>query len=249
MKRKILVLGATSTVAMPVIEMFCKNGDDLLLAARNEVKLFSQINYLRSIKKLADQKILSENFYPMDLLSHEQWIESAVKQLGGLDLVFVAYGQMLGQKTAESSWDLFYEEQTLNYLSVASYLHYIAKYFEKLGSGTFAIITSVAGDRMRRSNYVYGLSKACLSLYLECLRTRLANKAISVIDLKLGFVASPMTKEIQDHPLMSSPEQVAPKIFNAINNKCDVVYIPGYWRYIMFLIKCLPRLIFYRLKI
>jgi len=247
--KKILILGATSAVIEPVIEKLYQEGAELMLAARDIVKLNQFIQRIQATLPTAKSKIYPIIMNVIDFNTHKLLFEEAILQLGSVDCILVAYGQMTDPLTSETQWNEFLQEQNVNYLSVTSYLHPFINYFEAQKKGSIAVITSVAGDRMRRSNYVYGLSKGCLSLYLEALRTRLKPIGIRIVDIKLGFVRSPMTKKMQKHPLLSSPKNVAASITNALNCGCSVVYVPGYWRYIMLIIKLIPSFIFYRLKI
>ena len=236
--KKILILGATSAVVQPVIERLLNSGAQLALAARNTANL-----------KMKSQHIHSFHLDVEDTGSHQVFFENVIAKMGSIDEILVAYGLMQEQQISESDWKQFFHEQMVNYLSVTSILMPFVNYFEKRMQGSIAVITSVAGDRMRRSNYVYGLSKGCLSLYLQAIRTRLEPIGVKVVDIKLGLVRSPMTQKMLTHPLLSEPENVADRIVKSMNCGCPVVYIPGYWRYIMMILKIIPSFIFYRLKI
>jgi short-subunit dehydrogenase len=136
----------------------------------------------------------------------------------------------------------------VNVISTLSLLVELGNYLETQGGGTLATITSVAGDRGRRNNYVYGASKAMISTFLEGLRGRLHNSGVAVIDIRPGLVDSPMTRDVKKGPLFSSPERVARCIVTGIKKGRPTIYAPGYWRLVMFVVKAIPQKLFKRLR-
>lgn len=137
----------------------------------------------------------------------------------------------------------------VNFVSAASLLSHLANLMEKRRGGTIAVISSVAGDRGRQSNYVYGAAKAGLSAFASGLRNRLQKSGVSVVTIKPGFVDTPMTAHVKKGPLFATPEAVARGIVKAIDRRKDVVYVPGFWRPIMWLIRSIPERIFKRLSL
>ena len=125
----------------------------------------------------------------------------------------------------------------------------LANYFEKRGEGTLAAISSVAGDRGRQSNYVYGTAKAAVNTYLQGLRNRLYSKGVHVLTIKPGFVDTPMTAHLRQGPLFASADRVARDIVKAIEKKKCIIYTPWFWRWIMLLIRLIPEPVFRRLKL
>ena len=249
--KKILILGATSTVAQKVLEIFSLDKNYLFLVGRSLVRLEALSLHLKSAPTWHKESMLEfrslENF--LDLDKHEQIIHHAISKMGGLDLVFVAYGHLGNQQSSENDWNEFFREMQINFLSIASFLHIVSNYFEAKKSGHICVITSVAGDRARKSNYTYGVSKGSLSLYLQGLRNRLYKSNVNVTDIKLGFVESPMTENLTQRSLISSPHFAAHQIVKAINTKKDIVYVPFFWRYIMLIIKGIPETIFKKLNL
>ncbi len=142
-----------------------------------------------------------------------------------------------------------YTEFKTNCLSAISLLTLIANHFEQQASGTIIAISSVAGDRGRQSNYVYGSAKAAISIFLQGLRNRLHKKNVRVITIKPGFVDTPMTKDFEKGILWADPSVIAQGIIKAIEKKMDVVYLPWFWRYIMAVIKLIPERLFKRLSL
>ena len=114
--------------------------------------------------------------------------------------------------------------------------------------GQLAVITSVAGDRGRRSNYAYGASKAAVSTFVEGLRGRLHSRGVSVIDIRPGLVDTPMTAHLPKGPLFSSPEKVANRIVHGIDKNRSLIYAPGYWRWVMLAVRLIPTRLFRHLK-
>jgi decaprenylphospho-beta-D-erythro-pentofuranosid-2-ulose 2-reductase len=140
-------------------------------------------------------------------------------------------------------------EISTNGLSVVALLTLVANQLEQQGHGAIAVISSVAGDRGRQSNYVYGSAKAMVSAFLSGLRQRLAKKGVHVITVKPGFVDTPMTAHLPKGPLWAKPEQVAKDIRRAIDKGQRIVYTPGFWRFIMLIIKHIPEFVFVKLKL
>jgi short-subunit dehydrogenase len=134
-------------------------------------------------------------------------------------------------------------------MTPVSWLTRIADRFEKQGHGTIVAIGSVAGDRGRQSNYVYGTSKGGLGIFLEGLRNRLHDRGVQVLTVKPGFVDTPMTGHVKKSPLFASAGRVARGIHSAILNRRNVVYLPGFWRVVMTGIRAVPESIFKRLKL
>lgn len=179
-----------------------------------------------------------------DTHAHAQILNVATTQLGGIDLVLLAHGVLGDQPAAER--DYFAAEPILvtNLLSPASLLTWLANYCESQGRGTLAVISSVAGDRGRKSNYVYGASKAGLDAFLSGLRNRCDRAGVQVLTIKPGFVATPMTAHVPKNRLFASPDRVAGDILSAVRKRKDVVYVPWFWRPIMAIIKAVPERIF-----
>jgi short-subunit dehydrogenase len=188
----------------------------------------------------------------MDLVDaslHDGLIKRAKSALGNIDLVLVAHGTLGDQIVCEKSWPKSLMILEENFLSQASLLTILANEFDFARHGHIAVITSVAGDRGRAKNYVYGSAKGALSIFLGGLRNRLAAKNIPVTDFKLGFVDTPMTTHYKKGPIWATPESVAQGIVSAIEKKKDVVYLPWFWCWIMMVIRNIPERVFKRLKI
>jgi short-subunit dehydrogenase len=188
-------------------------------------------------------------FNARDLASHDQLLEGAFHSLGEIDAALIAHGDLPEQKECERSWTDTERAFTTNLLSPLACLTWLANYFETRGKGNITVISSVAGDRGRQSNYVYGAAKGGLSTFLQGLRNRLAPKGVSVTTVKPGFIDTPMTAHIKKGPLFASPEAVGKRVHQAMLKGEAVVYTPFFWRFIMLIILHIPEFIFKRMKL
>jgi short-subunit dehydrogenase len=175
--------------------------------------------------------------------------DTAVSTLGTLDMFLIAHGTLGDQKLCEQSVTETLKEFSNNCTSVISLLTISANYFEQQKYGCIAVVSSVAGDRGRPSNYVYGTTKAAVSTFLQGLRSRLYKSGISVVTVKPGLVDSPMTASLKKSPLFASPRRVGQSVYQAMKKGKDVVYLPGYWRLIMFVVRSIPESLFKRLSL
>lgn len=244
--QKILVIGATSAIAEATCRRFAQRGADLFLLARNQERL--QL-IEQDLKIRGARSVQHAIFDADDFTSHEAALNQAIDHLGGLDTVLVAYGTLGDQKACEQSVELTLRELNTNALSVISLLTQLANHFERQGSGSIAVIGSVAGDRGRQSNYVYGTAKGALAIFLQGMRNRLAKVGVQVLTIKPGFVDTPMTASFPKGPLWASPEKVSADIEHAIGKGRDVLYTPGFWALIMSIIRVIPERLFKRLTL
>src|SRR5215467_13056020 len=171
---------------------------------------------------------------------HESALAQAERALGGLDTVLIAHGTLPDQQACQSSVEATIEAFTTNTLSAISLLTLIANRFEQQRTGTIAVISSVAGDRGRQSNYVYGTAKSALSTFTQGLRNRLSRSGVSVVTIKPGFVDTPMTAAFKKGALWATPQAVARSIHRAMTKGQDIVYTPWFWRWIMAIIRAVP---------
>ena len=243
---KVLIVGATSAIADETAKLFAHEGADLFLVGRNAEKLGQVASDLevRGASQV-ETLVLDAN----DLDRHQELFDQVIERLGGLDTVLIAHGTLSDQKQAEQDVKVALDELKTNFLSTVSLSTIIANYFEKQKRGTLAVISSVAGDRGRQSNYVYGAAKGGLNVFLAGLRNRLFKSRVTVLTIQPGFVATPMTAHLKQGPLFASAEKVGGDIYKAIQKGRDVLYTPFFWRYIMLIIKNVPEPVFKRLKL
>ncbi len=245
--RKILVLGANSAVAKEVSRLWCERGHQLYLVGRSESKLAA---LLADLKVRGGDTIRGEAMDLTDSGQHESLIDRASKALGGLDTVFLAFGELGDQKAAERDHLQAMAIMQSNALSPISLMSHVANRFEKQKNGQIIAISSVAGDRGRQSNYFYGTAKGAVSLFLSGLRNRLFASGVGVLDIRMGFVDTPMTAMIEKKGLLwAKPKAVAKMIVKASDQKKDIAYVPFFWAWIMLIIRNIPEFVFKRLKL
>jgi decaprenylphospho-beta-D-erythro-pentofuranosid-2-ulose 2-reductase len=243
---KILIIGAGSAIAEATARRWAIRGDALYLVDRDAERLGAVAGDLRVRGgSVAGQAVLDVN----DFAAHAKVLDAAAAALGGLDLAFIAHGTLGDQAAGEADPAVALKELSTNALSVVSLGTLLANRFEAQGWGCLAVISSVAGDRGRQSNYVYGTAKATVTAFLSGLRNRLYRSGVRVLTIKPGMVDTPMTASFKKGPLFASAETVAAGIVRAVDEKKDVVYVPGYWRLVMAVIKALPEAVFKRLKL
>jgi short-subunit dehydrogenase len=243
--KRILVAGATSAIAEAAARRFAEDGDALALAGRNVVQLDQIADDLRA-RGAARVETLPIDFSQIERCF--EVVESARQRLDGLDVVLIAHGVLPDQAHSERDPELALHEFALNASSVIALSLPAAQWLEAQGSGCLAVITSIAGVRGRRSNYLYGSAKAAISAFLEGLRGRLAAAGVDVVDIRPGFVDTPMTAHLDKNPLFASADAVGARIHRAVCRGEDVVYTPWYWRWIALVLQCIPRPIFKRLN-
>ncbi|MFC4161799.1 SDR family oxidoreductase [Chitinimonas lacunae] len=247
--RNVLIFGATSRIAEETARQLVARGCRLFLVGRNPAKLAAIAADLRT--RASDPAHIHAQAADLDQLAdHPTLIEAAVAALGTIDTVLIAHGTLPDQRACEASVERTLAEIHTNALSVISLSSLVANRFAAQGSGTLAVIGSVAGDRGRQSNYVYGSAKGMVDLFLQGLRNRLARQGVAVVTIKPGFVDTPMTAAFDKKGLLwAQPATVAAGIVAAIDSGREVVYLPWFWRYIMLIIRTIPERIFKRLSL
>ncbi len=244
--RKILVLGATSAIVAEALKCFADDGDAFFLVARNFEKLEAIEADL--LVRGASQVVL-EKMDLSDSSKHADLITKAESVLSGLDGVLIGYGILGDQQSAESDFNEAKLVLNTNLVSVVSWLTLLANLFEKNRSGIIAVLGSVAGDRGRAVNYVYGTSKGALEIFLSGLRNRLAKKGVSVVTIKPGFVDTPMTAHLPHGALYADATTVGRGVYQAFCKRKNVVFLPWFWRIIMGVIRLIPEGLFKRMRI
>jgi decaprenylphospho-beta-D-erythro-pentofuranosid-2-ulose 2-reductase len=246
MSKKVVIFGATSAIAYAVAKVYAKEGAELCLVARNKERL-SVLQ--QDLATQFDAKVITKVLDMNEIARHPALIEDIVGQMTELDVALIAHGTLSDQSECQSNIDTLMQEYSTNCLSYLSLLTLLGNYFEKREQGSIVAITSVAGDRGRQSNYVYGSAKAAVTTFLSGLRNRLAKKNVQVLTVKPGFVDTPMTADIKKGVLFAQPEKVADDIVKAIEKKKNDIYTPGFWRLIMMIIKSVPEAVFKRLSL
>ncbi|WP_040727930.1 SDR family oxidoreductase [Thiomicrorhabdus sp. Kp2] len=246
MQKNILIIGATSAIAKATLRLYAEQNHNLFLVARNETLLQ---NIAEDAKIRGANQVESQAFDLSNLEQHSSLLETVYQTYPKIDIVLIAHGTLPNQQACQDNLEIALQEININALSTISLLTLLANRFETQKSGSIAVITSVAGDRGRQSNYVYGAAKSMVSTFLQGLRNRLNDSNIQVLDIKPGFVDTPMTAEFKKGALWAQPEQVANSIIKAINNNRNTLYTPWFWWGIMFIIRNIPEFIFKKLKL
>jgi decaprenylphospho-beta-D-erythro-pentofuranosid-2-ulose 2-reductase len=244
--KKNLIIGANSAIAEETARLLAQRGDRFYLLGRNAERLQTLAD---DLKIRGAQAVQYAVFDANDFAGHGPAVTAAAAAMEGIDTVLIAHGTLGDQKACEGDVTLTLQELNTNAVSVISLLTLLAPHFEGQRQGTIAVISSVAGDRGRQSNYVYGAAKGAVSIFLQGLRNRLFAAGVSVVTIKPGFVDTPMTRNFKKGALWASPRQIAGGIVRAIDRRASVVYLPGFWRYIMLIIRLVPERIFQRLKL
>lgn len=242
--KNILIVGATSAIAHACARRWVDNHAHFFLVARNSERLKQVADDLTS------RGARHVSHYALDIDAHDQhaaMLCACQSELATLDLVLIAPGTLPDQQYCQVDAALAVREFTTNVTSIIALLTPLAEQLETQGSGTLAVISSVAGDRGRPSNYLYGSAKAALTAFCEGLNARLFKKGVQVLTIKPGFVATPMTEGLSlPGPLVASPEKIAADITRAIEKRKSTLYTPWFWYPIMLIIRSLPGFLFRR---
>lgn len=245
--KNIVIIGATSAIASACAREWLDPPARFVLVARHAERLQQVADDLRA-RGAADVSCAALDIDRLD--AHEAVVAQCVRTLGTLDIVLVAPGTLPDQQACEADAALAVREFTTNATSVIALLTRFANVLETQRGGTLAVISSVAGERGRPSNYLYGSAKAALTTFCEGLRVRLKRAGAQVVTIKPGFVATPMTAGLPlPGPLVATPDKVARDIARAVARGSDVLYTPWFWAPIMLIIRSIPKRIFNRLSL
>ncbi|MCB1190656.1 MAG: SDR family NAD(P)-dependent oxidoreductase [Leptospiraceae bacterium] len=249
---RILILGATSTVATDIARIFAStalhtgasesNSNQLYIVGRNQEKL------AKICREIAGNVVGFQSVDFNETDNAEKIILGAAEKLKGIDLALIAHGDLGDQLKSEVSYSSALDIFQVNCLSVIALLIPLANLMEKQGYGKIAVIGSVAGDRGRPRNYTYGAAKGAIRLYLQGIRSRLWRSGVAVHYLKLGPVDTPMTRNHTKNFSFTSSQKAAQGIVKAIEQNKEEAYIPKFWWFVMFLVRTMPEFIFQKLK-
>ncbi len=240
----ILIIGATSDIAKATARVYAKNGYDIYLAGRNSFELKDVVT---DIQVRADQTVKAVELDIVNFDQHQAFYEALEKKPLGV-ISFVGY---LGdQKQAEENFTDAHKIINTNYAGLVSLFEIIAADFERRKSGFIVGVSSVAGDRGRKSNYLYGSAKAGFTAYLSGLRNRLFSSSVHVMTVKPGFVYTKMTESMElPEKLTAQPEDVAKDIYSAQQKGKNTIYTAWFWRYIMLIIRLIPEFQFKKMSL
>ncbi|QEH42397.1 SDR family oxidoreductase [Chitinophaga sp. XS-30] len=240
----VLILGATSDMAVAIARRYAAGNYAIQLAARKPEQLYAlqQDLHIRS-----GAAVTTHAFDALDFDSHHTFYHQLpVKP----DVVICVFGYLGSQETGQQNWQEASRILHTNYTGAVSVLNVVAEDMAARRSGAIVGISSVAGERGRMSNYLYGSAKAGFTAYLSGLRNRLFHAGVHVMSVQPGFVYTRMTEDLTLPPLLTArPEDVAKDIFKAVIAKKNVIYTKWFWRYIMFIIRSIPEFIFKKMKL
>lgn len=245
--KRVLIIGATSAIASACARLWAVQGGEFFLVARHGERLEQVAADLRG---RGAGEVATFVMDATDLNVHSAMLDECLDCLRQIDIALIAHGTLPDQQACERDVGLALREFANNGSSVIALLTLLANQFEIQRCGTLAVISSVAGDRGRPSNYLYGTAKAAVSTFCEGLRARLFKAGVNVVTIKPGFVDTPMTRGLRlPAALVAKPEQVARRIVGGIERRGGALYVPGFWAMIMLIIRCIPQPIFKRLNL
>jgi decaprenylphospho-beta-D-erythro-pentofuranosid-2-ulose 2-reductase len=243
-REHVLILGGTSDVAVALAAKFAREGYSISLAGRD----LDQLNIISADLHIRYESLV--DFYYFDALDFEShprfYDELKIKP----DIAICVFGLLGEQSSAQRNWPECAMIIDSNYTGAVSILNIIANDFEARKFGTIVGISSVAGDRGRQSNYLYGSAKAGFTTYLSGLRNRLFKSGVHVLTVKPGFMKTRMIEGMKTPaPLTANPVKVANVVYSATVRRRNEIYVLWMWRYIMLAIRFIPELIFKKLSL
>ena len=243
---RVLIVGATSAIATETARAYAAYGARLFLTGRDAERLEGVAADLKVRGAAAVETAVLD---VTDRRRGAEVMDAAWAAFGGLDVALLAHGVLPDQARCQASAEETLAALDVNFGSTVALLTPLANRFEASRAGCIAVIGSVAGDRGRQSNYVYGAAKGGLDRFLEGLRNRLFRSGVAVVTLKPGFVDTPMTAGMRQGPLFASARRAGRAVHRAIERRRAVAYIPWFWRPIMAVVRGVPEILFKRLRL
>ncbi len=245
--QSVLVLGGDSDIAFAICERLMERRTRrIILAGRDVRRLESRAARLRVN---ADIQIECLHFDALEFQSHDDFVTSVFDTADDIDLVLVAFGVLGNQTRDEHSGSLALHVIEANFSGAVSVLIPIAEKLVEQGHGTVVVMSSVAAERARRSNFIYGASKAGLDWFAQGMSDALRGTGVHIMIVRPGFATTKMTSGMKTPPMASTPEEIASATIDGIRNNRDIVWVPGKLRFVMSVLRHLPRPIFRRLPI
>ena len=235
-----LVVGATSAIAAHTAREYARRGARPFLVARDRARLEALAEELGE----AIAGVASGDFDQLE--ENAAHVETAIEALGTIDVAVLAHGWLPDQRETERDLATALRALSTNFTSTVSFLIPLANQLEAQGRGRIAVLTSVAGERGRPRNYTYGAAKSATSTYLEGVRSRLYDAGVTVHDIRLGPVDTPMTADHPKTALFGDAQQVGQAIVRAVERGRRITYLPWFWRPIMAVVRHLPEPLFQR---
>ena len=245
--QSVLVLGGTSDIAIATVaKLVARRGARVVLAARKPETCDANTARLRAAGASAVDSIA---FDATDFASHEEFVRTTFDRFGDFDLVLVAFGVLGDQARAEHDPSAALEIIQTNFSGTVSVTVPLVERLRAQGHGTLVLLSSVAGERVRRANFVYGASKAGVDGYYQGLAASLASSGVHVMIVRPGFVHTKMTEGMKAAPLSVTPDAVADAIVRGIERGSEVIWVPPALRFVMSGLRHVPRALFRKLPV
>jgi len=238
----VLIVGATSAIAAAAARRFAADGARLVVTGRDVAKLAALTGALRSAGAGEVVPLVVDVTSP----ALADVVAAAIEALGRVDIALLAHGVLPDQAACDADVAAVREAFEVNALSVVALLVPLATHMATAGAGTIGVITSVAGQRGRRENYVYGATKAAVSTYLQGLRSRLHGHGVAVVDLRPGPVRTPMTAHKAGRPWFIDAERAGTLVHAALRRRRDIAYVPWWWGPVVAAVRLVPEWAFKR---
>ena len=240
----VLLLGATSDMGFAIAKKFAAAKYDVQLAARNPEQLQA---FKSDIEIRGGVRCTTHAFDALNFDAHRSFYESLSPKP---DVTVYVIGYMKDNEKVVGDWNETLRTINTNYTGAVSILNIIGADYAQKKAGTIVGISSVAGNRGRQSNYIYGSAKAAFTAYLSGLRNRLFHDGVHVLTVLPGFVNTKMTENLKlPKPLTAQPDEVANAVYNAVNKKSNIIYVKWFWRWIMLIITSVPESMFKKRKL
>jgi decaprenylphospho-beta-D-erythro-pentofuranosid-2-ulose 2-reductase len=240
----VLILGAASDMAQAIAKTFAQKNYAVQLAARQAERLAA---FKTDMQLRYNVSCTLHNFDALQYDTHAAFFHQLDPRP---DVTVCVFGVMDEEDLAFSNWDITERMINSNYTGAVSILNIAAAYYQSQKRGCIAGISSVAGERGRQSKLIYGSTKAALTAYLDGLRNKLFKDNVHVVTVKPGFVYTKMTENLTlPAALTAKPEEVGNAVYTAVEKKKNIVYVKWMWRWIMFIIKCIPEFQFKKMKL
>jgi decaprenylphospho-beta-D-erythro-pentofuranosid-2-ulose 2-reductase len=241
----VLILGATSDMALAIAKTFAQNNYSVQLAARNAGRLSA----FKTDMQLRNNNVTCtlHEFDALQFSTHKTFFEQLTPKP---DVTVCVFGVMDEEESAFNNWDIAERMINSNYTGAVSILNIVAAYYKSQQKGCIAGISSVAGERGRQSKLIYGSTKAALTAYLDGLRNMLFKDHVHVVTVKPGFVYTKMTESLNLPGILTAqPAEVGNAVYNAVQKKKNIIYVRWMWRWIMLIIKNIPEFQFKKMKL
>ena len=244
--QRILIIGATSAIAEAAARLYAERGDALYLVARNTEHLAT---IAADLATRGAARVEQAGFNVTDFGAIEGLLDKAFTELDGIDTALIAHGSGSRETECLHSIEALRREFDTNATATLALMAQLTMRMQRQDHGTIAVVSSVAGDRGRAGNMLYGAAKSAVDAYASGLRQRLNKSGINVLTIKPGWIDTPMTAKLKKTAIFVTPERIAPAILRAIDKHRSVVYLPWFWRPIMFVVRHIPGPIFYRTRL